>query len=140
MANRFVERHQLEPELKTSRSVGIDITVADNRTYRSLSSIPKAPIRLSDGVVYPSTLCTLPLPSGVDVLLGTDWLNQHRASISFTGGASAVIHIGESSLKTASVKAQLKSSTPPFHPHGILSITSAQTPRGTISQWKKEGR
>ena len=98
ISHRFLERHHQVPELQPEHHGGVDVTVADNRSYRSLSSLPSAPIQLADGVSFHSSLITLPLPSGIDLLLGTDWLNTHRASIHFNGAAAATISVGSSSI------------------------------------------
>ena len=78
-AQQFLEKHHRHPALQASQSEGIDITVADNRTCRSLSNLVRAPIAFADGKVFRCDLRTLLLPDCVDILLGTDWLNQHRA-------------------------------------------------------------
>ena len=98
VSHRFLERHHHVPALKPEHHRGISVTVADNRSYQSLSSLSSAPITLTDGVSYESSLITLPLPSGIDLLLGTDWLNAHRASIHFNGAAAATIFVGSSNM------------------------------------------
>ena len=98
VSHRFLERHHHVPALRPEHHRGISVTVADNRSCQSLSSLPSAPITLTDGVSYDSSLITLPLPSGIDLLLGTDWLNAHRASIHFNGAAAATISVGSSNM------------------------------------------
>ena len=103
VGHRFLERHHRVAALQPTHSAGVDVTVADSRSYRSLSSVPCAPVRFTDGVTYKANLMTLPLPSGVDVLLGTDFLNSHKATIQFSGAAAATISLdGHAAVTTTS--------------------------------------
>ena len=66
------------------------VKVADARTYRSLASIDNATIKFKGNVGLNVTLHTMPLPNKIDVLLGTDFLSEHKARIDFNGGGAKI--------------------------------------------------
>ena len=128
VSHRFLERHHHVPELKPEHHSGISVTVADNRSCQSLSSLPSAPITLTDGVSHNSSLITLPLPSGIDLSLGTDWLNAHRASIHFNGAAAATIFVGSSNMSAGADSSRHSLPTPALHRPCIASVSTKTGP------------
>lgn len=76
----------------------MEVRVADSRTYRSLTSIGNAVVRFGEANLS-ATFTALPLPNKIDLLLGTDFLSEHRATIEF-GDGRANITIEEFSKRT----------------------------------------
>ena len=68
--------------IKTSFTADpVVVRVADDRVYRSLASVENAKIKFVGNVGLSVSLHTMPLPNKIDVLLGTDFLSEHRAKI-----------------------------------------------------------
>jgi hypothetical protein len=70
-------------QLQPTTSCPINITVADNRSYTSLSTVHGAAVTFKSGEEFGATFVTMPLPNKIDILLGTDFLHRHQAFIDF---------------------------------------------------------
>ena len=90
----FLSRWDGSNSLNTVFCDPVVIKVADNRTYRSLSNVEDARLKVG-GKSMRINLRTMPLPNKIDVLLGTDFMNEHQARIEFAGNGTAKVSLGD---------------------------------------------
>ena len=91
----FLSRWSGSDSLSTVVSDPVEIKVADNRSYRSLASVKDASICFENKEGLRVDMCTMSLPNKIDILLGTDFMNEHRARIKFTGNGNAEVSFDE---------------------------------------------
>lgn len=78
----FLSRYKNNTDFNVKEMTPLSIKVADNSTYRSLSSVEGASIHFQDDdESFKVRFVSMPLPNKVDALLGTDFLNEHQALI-----------------------------------------------------------